>query len=284
MTIRSDQIHNRLTPIEPAAERLPFWTRSTNPIVRRHLGLYWRTLPPELLPVLRILLGWSVLLLVGTLALDLLYFALIVLIVSLVVLPIATLWYGYILLDISMRAASMMQQEKRNNTLNLLMATPMSLEQILLGKVAAAFWRHMEDWTLICYAVVLTAPPAFFTLYSGVWQSKPYPLVLSIAVIGGTAVSLLRLVLEPLMIGMVAVFIGMVVPYRNTAISLSVALSGAYFLMLWLIAQLPAVKGGADIVANYPLSILVTFVLPVALPALITWGLLKLTVRVVRAD
>ena len=32
-------------------QSLPYWARATNPIVRRHLGLYWRTLPPEFEPI-----------------------------------------------------------------------------------------------------------------------------------------------------------------------------------------------------------------------------------------
>lgn len=170
MSIRTDRIHSRLTPVEPAAERLPFWSRSTNPIVRRHLGLYWRTLPPELQPVLRIALVWIALLIGGVLFLDVLQFALVFLIVSFVVLPVLTLWYAHLLIEIAVRSAAMMQQERRDNTLTLLMTTPMSLEQILLGKVAAAFWRRMDDWVLIVYGVALAAPPAIYSAMSPVWQ------------------------------------------------------------------------------------------------------------------
>ena len=289
MTTRTDRIHSRLTPVEPAVERLPYWTRSTNPIVRRHLGLYWRTLPPELQPVLKIVVGWAVVLFVGALMLDVLYFALIVLIVSVIVLPVAMLVYAHILLDIAVRASDMMQEEKRNNTLNLLMATPMSLQQILLGKVAAAMWRRMEDWTLITYAVALAAPPLFFSMYIDIWQSPYYPLAMPLAVMGGLVVSLLRLVLEPLMVGMIAVFIGAIVPYRNTAISLSVVLSVAYVVIMWLMNQLPikhitVFKDGTRILPDYFLVILVDFILPIAVPALITWGLLRLTVNLLRRD
>jgi hypothetical protein len=289
MTTRTDRIHSRLTPIEPAAERLPFWTRSTNPIVRRHLGLYWRTLPPELLPVLKIMAGWALILFVGALMLDVLYFALIVLIVSVIVLPVATLMYAHILLDIAVRASDMMQEEKRNNTLNLLMATPMSLQQILLGKVAAAMWRRMEDWTLITYAVALAAPPLFFSMYIDIWQNSVYPLAMPLAVMGGLVVSLLRLVLEPLMVGMIAVSIGALVPYRNTAISLAVVLSAAYVAIMWLISQLPIARGmalrdGTRIQPDYFMVVLIDFVLPIAVPALVTWLLLRVTVNLLRRD
>jgi hypothetical protein len=288
MSIRTDRIHSRLTPVEPAAERLPFWSRSTNPIVRRHLGLYWRTLPPELMPVLRIVLGWAVVLIGGVLFINLLHFALVFLIVSFVVLPVMTLWYAHVLIEVAVRSAAMMQEERRDNTLTLLMATPMSLEQILLGKVAAAFWRRMDDWVLIVYGVALAAPPALYSVMSPVWQETGSPLLTSVAVVGGLAVALLRIMLEPIMIGMIGVFVGAVVPYRNTAISLSVALGAAYVVLINLLARLPSLRpqqvGRTTIAPDYGLVLLIEFVLPILLPALITWGLLRVTARLLRRD
>jgi predicted membrane channel-forming protein YqfA (hemolysin III family) len=289
MTTRTDRIHSRLTPIEPATERLPYWTRSTNPIVRRHLGLYWRTLPPELRPILYIVLGWAIMLGMGTLFPSTLFFALILMIVSIIVIPVAVVAYGYILLHVSITASDAMQEEKRNNTLHLLMATPMSLEQILLGKVAVALWRKMEDWTLINYVAALATPPLYFATYHTIWQVREMPVALPIAVFAGLVVSLLRLVLEPLMVGVMGVFLGAVVPYRNTAISLSVAFTAFYVAFLWLLGQLPSVRGGqlqdgTRILANYPLVILIDFVLPIALPALIIVVLLKLTATVITRD
>lgn len=289
MTTRTDRIDARLTPVEPAVELLPYWTRATNPIVRRHLGLYWRTLPPQVRPLLKVFAVWSAVLLIGSLLQNILYVTLLVVIVSVVVLPIATLVYGHILLSIAMTAADTMQAEQRNDTLHLLMATPMSLEQILLGKVAAAIWKRMEDWILITWVVVIAAPPLLFSMYMPLWDVPGHPLVLPVAVIGATAVALLRLVLEPLMVGMIAVYIGAVVPYRSTAISVSVAVSLAYFTLMWLVTQLPIIHGttlrdGTLIAPNYFLVVLFDLILPILLPALITWGMLRLTVRTLRQD
>ena len=55
MTVNVKSGSPRADPI-PVDERspmhsLPYWARATNPIVRRHLGLYWRTLPPEFEPI-----------------------------------------------------------------------------------------------------------------------------------------------------------------------------------------------------------------------------------------
>jgi ABC-type Na+ efflux pump permease subunit len=289
MSTRTDRIHARLTPVEPAAERMPYWTRSTNPIVRRHLGLYWRTLPPEVRPVLQALAVWSGLLLAGALIPATPFLIGSVIIVSLFVLPVALFTYAHVLVHIAINASAMMQEERRNDTLNLLMATPMTLEQILLGKVAAAVWRRMDDWILITYAVALTLPPVLYGFYMSPWESPGFVFALPLAVIAGLAATLLRLVVEPLMVGTLAVFIGAVVPYRSTAIIVSVALGAAYFFIYFMVARLPFIYGavlrdGTVIPGSPALMRLFDFVLPAALPALITWTMLKLAVRVLTRD
>ncbi len=277
-------IHPRLTPVQPAAERLPFWTRSTNPIVRRHLGLYWRTLPPEMrLPTLFLAI-WSALLMLDGLLANALQFTLIFLIVSLVFLPVTWLGYAHILLTIAVNASDAMQQERRNNTLQLLRATPISLQSILLGKVASACWRRMDDWVLLTTAVALTAAPLLFMNAAPIWQLSQNPIITAVAVVGLLAVSLLRLMVEPFLVGMVGVFIGTLVPQRNWAISLSVLFSSAYFALFWLISNLPVIRGahlvrvrgaGAFVPPNVWGILLMDYVLPIVLPLLLIMLLLK---------
>lgn len=285
--------HSRLTPVQPASESLPYWTRSSNPIVRRHLGLYWRTLPPEMrLPTL-LLAGWSALLLVDALLGNALQFALILLVVSLVFLPVLWLGYAHILLTIAINASDAMQQEHRNNTLTLLRATPMSLAQILLGKVASACWRRMDDWVLLSMGVALTTAPLLFMNIATMWQLSGSPIVTAIAVIGLLVVSLLRIMIEPFFVGMVGVFIGAIVPQRNWAISLSVLFSGAYFGLFWLVGQLPAIRGahlvrvrgaGEFVPPNVWGVLLVDYVLPLVLPLVLIGILLKASEYVLGRD
>lgn len=281
-------LHPKLSDYTPAEESLPYWSRSTNPIVRRHLGLYWRTLPPELRPILWIVLGWG-----GVIALNMLIpsianYTIVTVVLSLVIMPVAVVFYAHILFSIASKSAEAMQEERRNNTLNLLMATPMSLPQILLGKVASTLWRRMEDWVLVNYAVALTSAPLFYTLYSRIWAVDAYPLALPVAVMGGVVVSLLRLMVEPIMVGVIGVFVGTVTPYRNTAISLSVALSLAYFGLLWGVGRLPFVYGEVTrrsfTPPNHGAVLALDMVLPIILPVLISVGLLKLSAYLLTKD
>lgn len=278
----------QLTPITPAEESLPYWSRSTNPIVRRHLGLYWRTLPPELRPVLLISLAWVGIMLLNALVPSLANYTLVTVVVSLVIIPAAALVYGHILLTVAIQSADMMQEEKRNNTLNLLRATPMTLEQLLLGKVSAALWRRMEDWVLINYAVAFANTPLYYAFYGRVWLVDEAPFLFPVAVTGAMAVALLRLMLEPMMVGVIGVFVGTITPYRNTAISLSVALSVAYFGLLWLLGQVSGAYGEVTrrsfVPPNHGLIILLDYVLPLALPLLISAGLLRLTAYLITRD
>lgn len=288
MSSRSNQIHSRLTPVTPAEDSLPYWTRSTNPIVRRHLGLYWRTLPPELRPVLYIALGWIGVFILNLLIPNIANYTLVTVMVSLVVMPLTVLGYAHILLTIAIGAADMMQEERRNNTLNLLRTTPMTLEQILLGKVAASLWRRMDDWILVNYSVALTAPPIFYAAYSSIWLIDPLPLLFPTALTGLIAVSLLRLILEPLMVGVIGVFVGVITPQRNVAITLSVVMSVAYFGLLWLVGQFPFVHGITNrrefVPPSHGLVLLIDYVLPLVLPMLIMWGLLRLTTALITRD
>ena len=60
-----------------------------------------------------------------------------------------------------------MADEIRNNTMQLLMSTPMSLDQIFLGKVAAALWRKMDDLVLIVQGAAIFGPPLIIMHYAG---------------------------------------------------------------------------------------------------------------------
>lgn len=128
---------------------LPAWAKSSNPIVRRHLGLYWRTLPPEVGPLLGWNLGWGGAFISVGLWPALQDMLLILLILSLIALPLALLGYGHILLTIARDSAQAMHSEIRNKTLPLLVASPISSRHILLGKIAAACWRRMDDWLIV---------------------------------------------------------------------------------------------------------------------------------------
>lgn len=263
--------------LQDAEARLPYWARSTNPIVRRHLGLYWRTVPPELRPILLTVGVWIAIILAGVAVPAVLDLTLMLFLASLIIMPGAVLLFGHILLTIAISATHTMQQELRNNTFNLLRATPMTLEQILLGKVAAALWKRMDDLVLVAQLAAIFSPPILFSMYGDLWTEGPYWLA-HITIIIALITSLLRLILEPVMIGVISVFIGLVVPRRSMAITSSVALGGFYILLLNLARRLPGVQENPLLVAAFD------FVLPLLLPVVIITGTLALARYLISSD
>lgn len=258
--------------------RVPYWARSSNPIVRRHLGLGWRTLPPELLPIIKGVGVWGVILLIGLAVPFVLDMISTVFLASLLTIPFVTLLYGHILLTISIRAVGTMQQEISNNTFQLLRATPMSLEQIFLGKVAAAIWQRMDDLVVVAYGVMLLGLPIMLINYAHLWPMDTQPLAAFVMMMLALVVSLLRLIIEPLMFGMLAVFIGLVVPTRGLSVTSTVVIGGFYILLINLARLIPGLM-------QDPLAvILLDFVIPLLLPVVITLGLLKLAKNVVLSD
>lgn len=290
---------NRLDEIEvddrSPMDTLPYWARATNPIVRRHLGLYWRTLPPEFEPILIITGGWVGALLIGIILPFVTDLATMLIVVSVMVIPVSMIFYLRALFSIAANSAAAMSDEMRNKTMHLLMATPMSLDQILLGKVAAAIWRKMDDLILIVQAGALFGPPLIIMQYAGLFPLIDAGIVSYPLIIGMTLVALGRLILEPVMFGMIGVGVGTFVPYRSTAMTASVALVAFYFLLMYMVNQLStqsivtaleAVEQATEftlsaanlrLVGALALMIAIDFVLPLLLP----YALIRLIIRVV---
>jgi hypothetical protein len=290
---------NRLDDIEiddrSPMDTLPYWARATNPIVRLHLGLYWRTLPPEIEPILYITGGWVIALLMGIILPFITDLATMLIVVSVMVIPLAMLFYVRALFSIAAKSAATMSDEMRNKTMHLLMATPMSLDQILLGKVAAAIWRNMDDLILIVQGAALFGPPLIIMHYASLFPLFEFGIVSYPLIIGMLLVALGRLILEPVMFGMIGVGIGAFVPYRSTAMTASVALVAFYFLLMYMVHQLgsqsmvaalEAVEQATELtlsaanlrlVGALALMIATDFVLPLLLP----YALIRLVIRIV---
>lgn len=278
-----------LSMMEQAANRVPYWARSTNPIVRRHLGLNWRTLPPQVQPLVVGVGIWSLILFIGLILPIVRDTAAMLFLSSIIVLPVTGLLYAHVLVTIAITAADTMQEEMRNNTLSLLRTTPMSLEQIFLGKIAVALWKRMDDLVLVSQVVVAFAPPILLVVYSEFWALDQYPVMSQVIVIIALVVSLLRLIIEPVFVGTLAIFISVIVPNRATAITGTIALSVFYFVMMNLANRLPFIRGealldGTLIPPNQTLIGVFEFGLPLLLPALLSYLFLRLAVRTVTAD
>ena len=271
-------------------DTLPYWARATNPIVRRHLGLYWRTLPPEFEPIFYICGFWALALFAGIIFPFVTDLATTVIVVSVLVVPVGMIFYLRALCSIAANSAAAMADEIRNNTMQLLMSTPMSLEQIFLGKVASAIWRKMDDLILIVQGAALFGPPLIIMHYAGLFPLRESGAVTYILIIIMSFTALIRLVLEPLMFGMVGVGIGAFVPFRAIAMTSSVAWVLFYFLLINMLQQLnlqyltAALDGAREAselalqAANMRLALAMgmTIVIELALPLLLPYALIRL--------
>ena len=265
-------------------ETLPYWARATNPIVRRHLGLYWRTLPPEFQPIFYICGFWVAVVLIGIAFPFVTDLATTAIVVSVLVIPVGIIFYLRALFSIAANSAAAMADEIRNDTMQLLMSTPMTLDQIFLGKVAAAIWRKMDDLVLIVQGAAIFGPPLIIMHYAGMFPLRDSGAITYVLIIAMTITSLLRLVLEPLMFGMVAVGIGAFLSFRSIAVTSAVAWVAFYFLLInmlqrlnleFLTAALDAAREASELgmqaahmraALALALTVGVELVLPVALP------------------
>ena len=282
-------------------DTLPYWARATNPIVRRHLGLYWRTLPPEFEPILYTSGFWVLALLAGIVFPFVTDLATTVIVVSVLVIPVGIIFYLRALFSIAANSAAAMADEIRNNTMQLLMSTPMSLEQIFLGKVASAIWRKMDDLILIVQGAAIFGPPLIIMHYAGLFPLRESGPVTYFLIIIMTITALLRLVLEPLMFGMVGVGIGAYVPFRAiadhvvgglgrllfsadqyaAALELAVSIGGAG----WRARSLRVGGAGGESAIwrwRWCLMVAIELVLPVALPYALIRGISGLLARQLR--
>lgn len=264
--------------LDQSARLVPYWARSTNPIVRRHLGLNWRTVPPEIRPLAMILGIWLALFLIGWVVPFLLDMFLMMYLASVVAVPVLFGLYALVLVNVALSATRAMQQEISNNTFNLLRATPMSLDQIFLGKVAASIWRRMDDMVLITQLTAVFVPPVLFSLYASIWSYETQPLLVIAFVILGTAVSIVRVIVEPVMFGAMGVFIGLVTPARNLAITGTAMMGLFYIIISNLFARLPGVDGDPT------WTFILHFIVPFALPLFIVWALMQLAKFIVTSD
>ena len=276
-------------------ETLPYWARATNPIVRRHLGLYWRTLPPEFEPILYITGFWVAALLAGIVLPFITDLATTVIVVSILVNPVGMLFYLRALFSIAANSAAAMSDEIRSNTMQLLMSTPMSLDQIFLGKAAAAIWRKMDDLVMIVHGAALFGPPLMIMHYASLFPLRdsgllPYALIIALSL-----VSLARLVLEPVMFGIIGVGIGAFVPFRSAAMTSSVAVVGFYFLLMIMLQRLglqflqtalEVESSGLTpaLAASLSLLALTELLLPVALPYLLIRFIMRALGRHIREN
>lgn len=256
-------------------QRLPRWARRSDPIVRRHLGIYWKMLPLDLGELARLYLLTCALILLSVALPALLPLVFLLLPVSLVMLPLAFYAYGRVLLATAAFTTRVIVDEQANNTLTLLRTTPLTLPHIVFSKAAAGVWRQIEDLSLLFYAVLFLTLPVIGLQYSAYFPYEDGNLASRLALIVGLGVSLVRLVLEPFMVAALAVLLGALIPVRTTALVALGVIAFFYFLLINFPRLMPLTPAA---------FIVVEFIVPVALPLLIAWGALRAAVWALRQD
>ncbi len=239
---------------------LPLWARRTNPIVRRDLGSYWKTLTPDMMLVLRVYLVQ-----VGLIAVSFVVPVLFVLLmptvtVTLVLLPVGVIMYAQILYHIGASAATSVVRERSHATLDLLLIIPYPARHTLFSKVAAAIWRETENLSLIIMGTALASLPLMIIQYDIFLSLTEHPVLMRFGLALGLGMAILRVLIEPIMIGAIGTLVGAVLPARIPAIVTTTLFGAAYFLLINLprFASLDATG-----------RLLVEIALPIVLPLLI---------------
>jgi hypothetical protein len=254
---------------------LPEWARRSNPIVRRHLGSYWKTLTPDLGAIVRVFLVQVGFVLI-TFIFPLLFTLLMPTVtVTLVLLPVGFVMYSQILYYVGAAAAVSVVKERRNDTLDLLLIIPRPVSQVLYSKVAASIWRHTENLTLILVGTALASLPLLIIQYDIYFSLNDHPVLMRFGMLAALGSAILRLLLEPIMMGALGVLMGAAIPARVPAIVSTTVIGAAYFLMINLARFTPLDNAG---------RILIEIVLPLGLPILITLISFRLAAHLLTRD
>jgi len=239
---------------------LPYWARRSNPLVKRELGTAWRTMLPEVGFLRQAFIIQTVLIALTIPFPFLIELALPTVTAAIILLPFALVVYARALVITASAGARSITNELQNDTLNVLRTTPYSLSEIIASKAASAMWRQVEDLGLLMIGVALLSTPILISYYGTLWPLDQNPLLTRVAIILGLGISIIRMLLEPFMVGMIGIMMGMALRTRSAAIMGTMVVSGFYFLLLNLLRLINM---------SWPLRYVVDFVLPLALPILI---------------
>lgn len=251
---------------------LPKWARRSNPIVRRHLGTFWRVIPPQIDPLMQwYLIQCGIVLL--TIPFQMLFtFLLPLVLISLAVLPVTLVYYGRTLYDLASDASRTMVEEVENHTLPLLLATPIPRREVLLSKMAGALWRQSDPLSVVLSVVTFTQMPVLTLLYVNNWPMQAYGYLAQFLVIGMFAVSIVRVPLEMFMVAVIGQYIGLTTPGRGTAAAAAVGCVVFYFVLI----NVPRLFPLAPL-----MTVIVEGVLPVLLPVIVAALLLRASERTI---
>src|SRR4051794_6582338 len=109
---------------------LPYWARRSHPLVRRELGMAWRTMLPELGFLRQAFIIQSILIALTLPFPFLIELALPTVTAAIILLPFAMIVYARVLVITASSGARLMTNELQNDTLNVLRTTPFTLLEI----------------------------------------------------------------------------------------------------------------------------------------------------------
>lgn len=247
---------------------LPYWARRSNPLVRRELGMAWRTMLPEVGFLKQAFIVQAILVALTLPFPFLIELALPMVTAAIILLPFALIVYVRVMVIVGSAGARAMTNELQNDTLSVLRTTPYTLTEIIASKAAAAMWRQIEDLGLLMLGVALLSTPLLISYYGTMWPLDQNPLLARVAIICGLGVSIIRMLVEPFMVSVIGIFMGAALRTRSAATSGTLFVSGFYFLCLNLLRLIPM---------SWPIRYLVDFILPLILPALVMLLMIRLT-------
>jgi hypothetical protein len=266
-----ERIYAQIMQLDPQRldKNLPVWARRAHPILRQQLGVFWRAITPDLSLPLRLFLYQCVAVLLTFAMPGLFALLLPIVAVPVVLLPAVLYFYLETLLRIGAEAASRIAEARRSGHLELLRTTPLSLYEILAAKGAAAVWRQIELLEILLFAAALLSLPVVILQHVNLYSPLLYPVPVRVMMILGFAVSLLRILIEPVMLAALGVLMGTLIQQRITAMLATGALAFAYFVLINLPRLLPL---------DVPQRFVIEMLLPLVLPAIISFAALRLAV------
>jgi len=266
------RLTERARELDPS---LPGWARRSNPIVRRQLGIYWKTLPLDLSLWLRIMVIEAALVLVAA-AFPAFYSLIMpVVTVSLLLAPLVFVLYGQALAGIAIQSAEAVYDELHNGTLPLLLVTPFPRRHILYSKVAASIWRQVDNMSMVIIGHALLSLPVLILQYTSLYVGEVDTLVMSVAIILALGAGLARLLVEPVLVAAIGALVGAVTSPRIVTRIVTIALCVAYFFFV----NVPRLLD-----LSFETRLIVELVAPIVLPVALAWLALALATRLLQRD
>ena len=264
-----ERVYAQVMMIDPQRldRHLPYWARRAHPVVRRQLGIFWRAITPDLLVPAR-LYAFQVAFVVITFVIPGLFNLLLpVVTVPVVLLPAVLYFYIESLVRIGAEAAASVSDSRKDGRMELLRTTPLTLRDILSAHGAAAIWRQIEMLEVLLIGAALLSLPLVILQHVNLYPPLVYPVAVRLLMITGFAASLLRVLVEPVMIASIGVLMGATISTRIPAMLATAALGLAYVILINLPRLLLL-----DPIARFVLEM----VLPLVMPIVISYLTLRL--------